>query len=219
MEPYQTAVRELHMVVGGVGSIEAVGDVIKSWLQHYGLWPLALGLFAETFLFTGFVVPGFALLFTAGYLVADGTFSPLHTLLAAWGGAVCGDQGGYWIGYKWGNRLLAKRGQLVAHLRQMLEREGAWLLLFYHYVPAFRTVFPAVIGSSCYTYRRWVVFDSLGVLIWITVSLALGYTAHDALVSGNTIYRLADLIAFLMLFLITWRIYRAFSRQRPKTVR
>ncbi|MHB9134205.1 MAG: DedA family protein [Armatimonadota bacterium] len=213
MELQQTTANLIAM--GNLGTIEAAVDFVRPWLQQYGLWPLALGLFAETFLFTGFVIPGFALLLTSGYLVADGTFAPLPTLLAAWGGAVCGDQGGYWIGYKWGNQLLAKRGELVKHLRQMLEREGPWLLVFYHDVPAFRTVFPAVVGSSCFNLRRWVFFDTLGVLIWVTASLALGYTAHDALVSGNTLYRIADAVAFLLLLVITWRIYRALSQREP----
>jgi len=192
-------------------------DFVRPWLQHYGVWVLAAGLFGETFLFTGFVIPGFALLFTSGYLIADGAFSPLPTLLAAWGGAICGDQGGYWLGYLLGNRLLAKRQRLVERLRGMLEREGPWLLLLYHYVPEFRTIFPAVIGSSRFNLRRWMLFDTVGVFIWVVAILTLGYTAHGVLLAGGLVSRLFSIFTFLVILFITWRIYLAISRREPVT--
>jgi membrane protein DedA with SNARE-associated domain len=190
-------------------------DFVRPWLQHYGLWALALGLFAETFLFTGIVVPGFALLVTSGYLVADGTFSPLPTLLAAWAGAVCGDQCGYWLGFLWGNRLLGKRLHLANHLQQLLNREGYWLLLLYHYIPAFRTIFPVVVGSSCYNVRKWMFFDTVGVCIWVVAILTLGYTVHDAITQHSVVSRILNVLTLSLILVITWRIYRTLTRPEP----
>lgn len=196
-------------------TLATVVTVVQPWLERYGLWVLALGLFGETFLFTGAVVPGFALLVAAGYLVADGTFSPLPTVLVAWVSAICGDQGGYWLGYFWGSRLLGKRLHLVEPLRAILELEGVWLLLLYHYVPWFRTIFPVVVGSSGYRYPQWLALDTGGVLVWIVAALTLGYTAHGAVTHGSTLGRVLDIATVLVILVISWRIYHGVSQRIP----
>lgn len=194
-------------------AVASAVTVARSWLEHYGLWVLALGLFAETFVFTGFVIPGFALLVAASYLVADDTFPPLPILLAAWAGAACGDQGGYLIGYRWGNRLRLRRQSLVAHLRALLEQSGTWLLILYHYVPAYRTIFPAVVGSNCYPMRRWILFDTTGVIIWVGATLAPGFAAHATWGSESLLLRGLGALSFVIILLISWRIYRGLAHQ------
>ncbi|HEY3379504.1 MAG TPA: DedA family protein [Armatimonadota bacterium] len=191
-------------------------ESLRPWLHRYGLWAVGLGLFSETFLFTGVVIPGFAILVTAGYLVADGAFPLLPTLLAAWLGTVCGDQGSYWLGYLWGHRLLRGKRELVEHLLMLLQREGAWLLLSYHYVPWFRTIFPCAIGSTHFNTARWMLFDSAGVLLWVIVALGLGYTIHEAWSSSNRFEQIINIVSFLLIILITWRIYHSLAPHKPK---
>ena len=54
------------------GGFERVIEAGQPWLTTYGLWAVFVGLFTETVMFTGVVVPGFGILVAAGFLVAAG---------------------------------------------------------------------------------------------------------------------------------------------------
>ena len=77
------------------------------YLIGLGLLALLAIVFVETGLLIGFFLPGDSLLFTAGLLVAEGTFDiPLWLLLVTVPlAAIAGDQVGYQIGRTAGPRV------------------------------------------------------------------------------------------------------------------
>jgi len=195
---------------------DVFGSMIEAgrpWLQQYGLWAVALGLFTETFLFTGFWFPGYGILVAAGYLVAARALPFGPTLLLAWIGAVLGDQSSYLLGYWWGHRLLRRKADRAERLRTALEREGVWLLLAYHYAPPLRALLPCVAGSTHYKPRVWLIFDTIGALLWTSVVFALGYCAFGALhQQGNLMMHGINAGAFLFFVYVSWRVGRAMAR-------
>src|SRR5579862_3295349 len=152
----------------------------RPWLQRYGLWVVALGLFGETFFFSGPVVPGFTILLSVGYFVAAGWLPAVPAITTAITAAVLGDVASYWMGYRWGHRLLLRKRDLATRLRMALESEGVWLLLWYHYVAGLRSLVACVAGSSHYSARRFLVYDALGVVLWVDVVIGFGYGSHSA---------------------------------------
>jgi len=178
-------------------------------IEKYGLWGVCFGLFAETFFFTGVIFPGFGLLVAAGYFMAEGILPPLPTVAAAVIGGVIGDQASYLLGYYFGHRLLRRKYDESEKIRLSMEKEGPLLLLFYHYAPPLRALLPCTAGTTRYNFRRWILFDALGVILWIAVVLALGFTAHGALHShGNVAVLVINTFATLIFILVIWRLYR-----------
>jgi len=200
-------------------ALSSLVDSGRPWIQKYGLWAVGLGLVTETLVFTGIVVPGFGILVAAGYLVADGVLPLLPTLLLAWGGALLGDQMSYAVGHLWGHRLFHKKKRLLERMNRSLEDEGSWLLLFYHYAPWLRAVLPCAAGTIGYRFHRWVIFDSLGVLIWVMVALGMGYSAHGALkVQGGIASQVINAFATLVTVFVTVRVFRRMKSYRNSTV-
>src|SRR5688500_8877698 len=78
----------------------------SQWIAQYGVLAVGLGIFAETFLFVGLFIPGFAMLITAGLMCAQGDLSIPATLTSAMAGGLIGDGIAYAMGRIWGDRLL-----------------------------------------------------------------------------------------------------------------
>jgi membrane protein DedA with SNARE-associated domain len=58
--------------------------------------------------------------------------------------------------------------------RWLAHHEG-WLLLFGRFIFGMGTLLPAAVGASGYAWRRFVVIDSLGALIWATTFACAGF--------------------------------------------
>lgn len=194
-------------------------SVVKTgtpWLLKYGLWALAIGMFAETLMFTGLVVPGVTILITAGYLVAEGVIPLFTAFLVACLATIAGDQASYWLGYFWGAFFLRKKQIFARRLGSALEEEGTKLLLVYHYTSRVRCILPCVVGSTRYDKKRYLLFDSIGVCLWVAAMLMVGYSAHGVVHSnGNLLlYALSGLASGIMLY-TTVKIYLKIVR--PET--
>jgi membrane protein DedA with SNARE-associated domain len=185
------------------------------WLLKYGLWAVALGMFAETLVLTGLVVPGVTILITAGYLIASGILPLFPTLLVACLATIGGDQASYWLGYYWGAYFLRKKQAFAGRLGTALESQGVRLLLIYHYASRFRCLLPCVVGSTRYDAKKYFIFDSIGACIWVSAMLIIGYSAHGVVHSNGTIVLYAlSVISSLLMFFTTIKLYRQASHQK-----
>lgn len=179
----------------------------RPWLHEYGLWAVFFGLFTETFLFTGLWVPGLAILLAAGYLTAAHELPLIPTLLLAWSGAMLGDQTSYLLGMLSGKSLLRRKEKVADALKQSLEKQGIALLLTYHYFPPLRALLPCVAGSVRYPFRGWFMGDTLGILLWATVYMLLGYCAFGTLrQQGNMLLEALNIVVSLLVLALIWRI-------------
>lgn len=189
---------------------QSVRSVILSgtpWLEAYGLWAVFLGLLTETLMFTGIFVPGYGILFAAGFLIAARAMPLWPVLAAAWGGAVLGDQLSYVVGHYLGRRLLRKRRTMAEGVETALSHQAPLLLLSYHYSPLFRPLLPCVAGMARLRRGTWLLFDSLGVVLWVAAVLTLGYTSHGALVgTSGALMQASNALVTLLVLWITWRI-------------
>jgi len=201
---------------------DVLSQVIESgrpYILQYGLWAIALGLFGETFFFTGVIVPGYGILVAAGFLVAAGQLPFVPVLLLSWICAILGDICSYYLGYWWGSFLLRRHSKFVERMRYSLEKECPTLLLWYHYAPTLRALLPCTAGSTHYNMKRWLLYDSLGVFVGVFVVIAIGYCARGALFShGNTIALAINALATLLMIVITWRIYRNYAHLKKEEI-
>jgi membrane protein DedA with SNARE-associated domain len=196
-------------------ALQSVIDSGRPWLSQYGLWAVSIGVFTETLLFTGVVVPGMAILVCAGYLIGAGVFSAPVVFVVAWVAAALGDQASYLLSRSVGTILLRRNADRATRLRRRLDRDGALLLLTYHYSPILRAILPCVAGTASYPRRKWLILDTIGVGIWVATLLLLGFSAYGALQKGTGVaFHAINLLTTILTVFICWR----FSRRLEPTV-
>jgi len=156
-------------------------------LIRFGGPPLICAIvFVETGLFVGFFLPGDSLLVTAGIFAAAAAV-PLPTLLWHWlipvtVCAIVGDQLGYWIGRSAGSALYKREDSLffrksyLQRAHDFYERYGGRAVILARFVPIVRTFCPPVAGAAKMPYGRYVAFDVVGGIVWVTATIVGGYT-------------------------------------------
>lgn len=161
-----------------------INDHLANMVELYGVWVYAI-LFAIVFAETGLVVtpflPGDSLLFAVGALATStGKLDPWWCAGLVILAAFCGDNVNYWIGRTLGPRVFSKEDSLFFH-RKHLERTeqfynkyGSRTVILARFVPIVRTFAPFVAGIGKMPYGRFILFSSIGSVLWTTVCLGAG---------------------------------------------
>jgi membrane-associated protein len=147
------------------------------------VWVLAAIVFAETGLLVGFFLPGDSLLFLAGIAIAaDVIPTPFGMcLLVLIIAAIVGDQTGYLIGKQLGTRLFTReeswlfKPKYVHQTKVFYDKHGAITIIIGRFMPFVRTFAPMIAGVAGLEYRRFVVYNVVGGVVWITSMLGAGY--------------------------------------------
>ncbi len=141
-------------------------------------------LFFIVFVETGVVVmpflPGDSLLFAAGALAATGAMDPWLLTGLLWFAAVLGDNCNYAIGRLLGQRVHAidsrwLRRDYLDKTQAFFDRHGGKTIVLARFMPIIRTFAPFVAGIGRMPYRRFLIIDVLGGLLWIASFIWLGY--------------------------------------------
>lgn len=146
-------------------------------LEASGPWALLVVcgiVFVETGLLIGFVLPGDTLLFITGVLTATGALSvPVPLAIAAIAlAAVLGDQLGYLIGFRAGPPIFERRQAgliskaTVQRATGFFDRYGPAAVTIARFVPVVRTVAPVAAGVARMPYRRFLVYNAVGGVLW-----------------------------------------------------
>lgn len=153
-------------------------------ISNYGTWTYLI-LFLIIFAETGFVVtpflPGDSLLFAAGALAASlGVLDPwlLFGLLAV--AAVVGDSLNYSIGHAIGPRVFRDdvrflKREYLDRTHQFYEKHGGKTIILARFMPIIRTFAPFVAGVGAMTYRKFILFNVVGGIVWVGLFIFLGY--------------------------------------------
>ncbi|MET0493855.1 MAG: VTT domain-containing protein [Actinoplanes sp.] len=175
------------------------------WLiSTFGVIGIMAIVFAESGLLIGFFLPGDSLLFTAGLLIADGTYlhQPLWLMcLLVSVAAVAGDQFGYVFGRRFGPSLfkrpdswLFKRENLT-RANEFFAKYGARSIVLARFVPIVRTFTPIVAGASHMHYRTFLVYNLIGGTLWACAVTTLGYfLGQVAFVKDNIEFILVGIV-------------------------
>ncbi len=155
-------------------------DLVKL-IETVGYAGLFAIVFAESGLFFGFFFPGDSLLLTAGLLASRGILDIFILIPLLFVAAIAGDQVGYWFGAKTGpiifnreNSLLFRRKNLLA-AKAFYEKHGGKTITLARFLPFIRTFAPIVAGAAEMNYRRFIMFNLLGGVLWAIGMTLLGY--------------------------------------------
>ena len=166
--------------------------------------------------FVGTVVEGESILVLGGVAAAYGYLSfPVVVAIAVLGGFL-GDQLFFFVGRRYGDRVLARFPAVSAkapRVQALLRRWDILVVILIRFLYGLRIAGPIVIGSCGIAPWRLALFNFIGALIWAPLVAGIGYLAGQAL--DNWVGRLrhveilvlmvAMLAAVAWWFVIAWR--------------
>lgn len=155
----------------------------ESIIRYGGLLILFLAVFCQTGLFFCFFIPSGGLLFTAGVFVASGHLHKnlliVCSLLSL--ASVLGNLVGYWIGWKTGPTMYKRKDsrffkkRYLEKAKTFYNKYGNFALAAGLFFPIIRTFSPIVSGVIKLQFRRFLLFVSIGSVLWISSFVTAGY--------------------------------------------
>ncbi len=159
-------------------------EYIGQFINDYGNFIYAI-LFLIIFIETGLVfmpfLPGDSLIFAAGTFSALGQLNFWFLLVLIIVAAIIGDTINYEIGKHFGRRMLNnKKFTLVKQENldkadALIAKYGSWAVFLARFMPIVRTIVPFVVGMGRLDYKKFISFNALGGITWVTLFLCLGY--------------------------------------------
>ena len=150
-------------------------------LASYGYLAVFGFLFIESF---GAPVPGQTMLMAAGVFAGAGRLNVAGVAILGFVAAVAGDNVGYLIGHFGGRRLVLRFGRYVFVTEKRLNkaedffrRHGGKIVGVARFVDGLRQLNGVVAGIAGMPWRRFLAFNALGAVAWVTVWTSVGYFA------------------------------------------
>jgi membrane protein DedA with SNARE-associated domain len=165
------------------------------------------GYFAVLFIVAlesmGVPAPGETILLAAS--VIAGTTRELSlplVIAAAAGGAILGDNLGYWMGYIGGARLLSRYGHLIRFTERkrklglyLFRKHGGKVVFLGRFVTVLRMWAALLAGTHHMSWTRFLCYNALGGIIWATCYGTGGYLL------GTQVYRLTGPLGLVTILL------------------
>lgn len=139
-------------------------------------------IFCETGLIVTPFLPGDSLLFAVGTITAlpDTQLTLAPAILTLVGAAILGDFVNYftgkWFGKRWINeeKSFIKK-EYIHETQNFFKKYGSMAVVYGRFLPIFRTFVPFVSGIAQMHYKKFVRFNVLGALIWVSAFILLGH--------------------------------------------
>jgi membrane protein DedA with SNARE-associated domain len=158
-------------------------------VSRFGYAIVGLGVGIESM---GIPVPGETVLVVGAVLAGQGHLAPWGVALAGWIGAVAGDNIGYWVGRRWGKRLvqapLVRRlwdERRVALAERYFARHGGKTVFLGRFVALLRIFAGPLAGMHGMPWGSFLVANAAGGAVWVasvvTVGVLLGSNLDRAL--------------------------------------
>lgn len=180
-------------------------------LTVYGYWAVLLFVAIES---TGIPFPGETMLLVAAIYAGTSHHLAIELVIAAAaGGAILGDNLGFWVGREGGYRLLRRYGRYI-HLDErriklgqyLFRKHGAKVVFFGRFIAVLRAWVAFLAGTNRMPWTPFLLYNALGGITWATLYGLGGYFL------GNNVHRLTGpvgpaTIALGLLVTITSLIY------------
>lgn len=157
---------------------------LSEFFNQYSIWAYVF-LFIIIFIETGLVVtpflPGDSLLFVTGAIAASGRIDIPSILLLLFVAAILGDTLNYHIGHMLREKV-SKREKIplvkmenVVKAQEFLKRNGGKTITIARFIPIIRTFAPFVAGAGKMPYHKFILYNIIGGISWISLLFGTGY--------------------------------------------
>jgi membrane protein DedA with SNARE-associated domain len=156
---------------------QLIGDA-EQFVRDYGALAVMILIFLEAL---GAPAPGESLLIFASALAGRGELSFPTLFAGAFMGAVIGDNIGFVVGRHFGRAVALRYGARVglsadrlASVEAIFKRYGSFAVTFARFFAFVRQLNGFTAGTLDMKWRRFALFDALGVTLWVTTWMAVG---------------------------------------------
>jgi len=205
---------------------------LDSFLQEFAETLLVAGpaysflfAFLETVWLTGVVIPtGPVVIFSTALASEAGSpIWPIWVAMVVGGGL--GDSIHFWIGHRAGDRTIEVRGPLGRSIarnepraRAMFERHPSVAVSMARLISFVRTLTPRIAGMTDLSYRRFLLFDALGLLGWSLLYVGIGVFAGESWQRVSSGVGLGLTLLFLSVGALAWKRVRTRRGARQATI-
>jgi len=185
-------------------------DVPRLIHEHGSLFYLFT--FAWTF------IEGETFVLFAGFAAAQGLLSAPLLLLAAWLGSFAGDQCYFWVGRRFGLRLLKRRPLWSARVDSALgwvKRYDKWFILSFRFIYGVRNFSSFALGISGIDWRRFLLFNLTAAFLWAASFIGAGYFCGRA--AERMLGELAEKLSIILLGIFLVTVVAVFVTQRVRS--
>lgn len=161
-----------------------IDKFLGAFIGEYGLF-IYLILFIIIFCETGLVIipflPGDSLLFAAGAFAALGDLNIVILIIFLGLAAILGDTVNYHIGRYLGPKVLKDdnkflKKEYIDKTNKFYETYGGKTIILARFMPIIRTFAPFVAGVGKMNYKKFITFNAIGGIVWVSGILLIGYS-------------------------------------------
>ena len=183
---------------------------LQGLIETYGYLAVFIGAFLE----------GETVLMLAGFAAERGYLALPWVIALATLGGFSGDQLYFFLGRRYGQKILARFPSArarAAKVDELLHRFHAPLIVMIRFMIGFRIVGPIVFGMGRVPAPRFMVLNFIGACLWAPLIASIGYVfggALEAILADAKRYEHIGFAAIVLIGLGLWALqrYRAGKR-------
>ncbi len=198
--------------------IQLLSTVLNGWVGYAALF---LIVFAESGLLVGFFLPGDSLLFTVGVVAGAGKL-PIGAMIALLATAsILGDGSGFFLGGTLGYSLFKNgqsrifRQEYLDRTHEFYERHGGKTIIYAKFVPIIRTFAAFIAGVGKMHYLRFLTFNVVGAIGWVTSMILLGYWLGSVPIVQHNFEKFVLGIIFVSLIPVALQLLKGSKKSAP----
>ncbi|QKJ86476.1 DedA family protein [Paramixta manurensis] len=145
---------------------------INGLISQYGYLALLIGCIAEGETFT----------LLGGVAAHEGLLRFSGVVIAAMLGGIVGDQILFYVGRRFGTRILRrfkKQEDRLVRANRLIRRKPSLFVIGVRFMYGFRIIGPIIIGASHLRPMKFFLLNVLGAFIWSLIFVSLGYFAGE----------------------------------------
>ena len=184
---------------------------LQSIIENYGYAAILIGTFLE----------GETILVLAGLAAHQGYLILTWVILAAFLGSLCGDQLFFYLGRKHSQAVLSRRPtwkKKAEKIHKMMNRFETPMILSFRFLYGLRTAAPFVIGMSSVSFKKFIMLNAAGALVWAAAIASGGYffgQAVEVLIGKLKSYEIYIMGSVAMIGVLIW-IFHFYRRRRQR---
>ena len=181
------------------------------------------GAYFYLIIFVWTFLEGETVILFAGFAAAQGLVDPLLLVTFAWLGSFCGDQCYFWLGRRYGVRLLERFPRFrhgVDAALHWLERYDTGFILSFRFIYGVRNFSSFALGVSAVRWQRflWLNFAAAGLwaISFVAVGYFLGHAFRAVLGDIARSFSIIMLLVFVAMGGGMWLLHRLQRRRQMR---
>jgi membrane-associated protein len=166
----------------GLTLVERIVSAIEPYFLAAGYPIIAAGVLMERSVFIGLIIPGDFILALGGVYASQHKMDLAGVIVVGSLAAICGESIGFWLGRKFGVRLVRRVPYVGRWLAEKLEasegyfrKHGGKTVALGRYATAAGAFIPFSAGAGRMKYWRFLMFDVPAIIVWAIGITIFGY--------------------------------------------